>query len=66
MSEALAGCKLQWSVWSIGAFSAIGIWKFVIPKGSYGGQLNFSRGLEIEMSSLGSQIAVLSVVLRLE
>ena len=43
-SKSLFYWKSKWSVWSIGTFSTIRIWKFRMEKGSYGGTLNFPRG----------------------
>ena len=33
--------KSKWSVWSIGTFSTVRIWKFRMEKGSYGGKVKF-------------------------
>ena len=40
-SKSLFYWKSKWSVWSIGTFSTIRIWKFRIEKGNYGGKVNF-------------------------
>ena len=41
LSKSLLSWKPTWSVWSIGTFSTIGIWKFRSQKDSYGGKLTF-------------------------
>ena len=39
-------CKSKWSVWSLGTFSTIRIWRFRMEKCSYGEEAIFSRGLK--------------------